>query len=150
MMRKADTGEARCSPGGGGEFEQDSEVGQSEAMGTEVEGTGETQVLVMEEDKGREEDMVVVEEGKHGGGQNGVPLLPPKASRKRAHVVMVSQMPVLGSQVQGGLVHGSQVNAVGVGMPCKRCTWEGVACVTMDGHTWGANCKVKHYRCSFG
>ena len=113
------------------EMEEMGEIDKSEAVGTEDLGTmGGTQSSVMEVDE-EEDEVVVVEEVKQGEMRKRAPSSPPKSSRKRVQVGMVTQM-LAGSQVKGSLVQGSQVelgDAGSMGKPCWRCIKHRVQCI---------------------
>ena len=136
-------------------FEDDSEAEEmgegeeSEAVGTEDVGmTGGTQLLAMEVDE-EEDEVVVVVEIKWGKMQKWALSSPPKMSRKRVHMGMVTQT-LAGSQVQGGLVQGSQAgsrNAGSMGRPCERCVKHWIPCMVVGGRVRCKNCWAKHYGC---
>ena len=133
------------------EMEEMGEGEESEAMGMEeVSTTGGTQLSVMEVDEEEEEDeVIVVEEIKWDEMWKRAPLSPPKTLRKRVCVGMVTQTPV-GSQVQGGLMQGSQAGSGQAGSmwkPCDRCVKHWTQCMVVSGGARCENCQVKHYRC---
>ena len=106
------------------EAEQSTEVEQSEAVKMEDMGaTGGTQLSAMEVDKEEEDEVVLIEEIKHGKMRKRAPLSLPKMLRKRVQAGTATQRPV-GCQVQGGSTQGSQVglgNAGSTGRLCQRC-----------------------------
>ena len=140
------------------ELEVDSEVEEmveaegSEAVGMEEYGTtGGTQSSAMEVNEEGEDEVVVVEEAMQGETRKRAPSSPPpKSSRKRVQAGTATQT-LVGSQVKGGSVQGSQAGmgtAVSTVNPCWRCVKHRVECVMLSGGARCENCRAKHYGCS--
>ena len=75
---------------------------------------------------------------------------PPKSSRKRVRAETATQT-LVGSQVLGSLVQGSQVGLGNMGSmakPCWRCAKHRVQCIITTEGAQCDNCQAKYYRCS--